>query len=412
MTAQPHCRSCRAPLASVFADLGLSPISNAFPRAGAAGAGERIYPLKAMVCDACFLVQIEDVAGREAHFNDDYAYFSSFSADWLDHARRYAAMAVERFALGARSSVVEIASNDGYLLRHFVERSIPCLGVDPAGNCAAAARAHGVETEVGFFGAEMAAKLAGQGSKADLIIANNVLAHVPDLDDFTAGFAALLKPEGTISFEFPHLLNLLAGRQFDTIYHEHYSYLSLLALTPLFARHGLGAYDAETLPTHGGSLRLFVGHAAQGRPASAALQALARREDQAGLGRPETYRAFNEAARAAKRALLTCLIGLKEKGATICAYGAPAKGTTLLNYCGIGTDFIDFTVDRNPEKQGRLIPGTGIAILAPEAILKAKPDYVLILPWNLRDEIMADTAYIRDWGGRFIVPIPEARVVG
>jgi SAM-dependent methyltransferase len=410
-TQQGRCRSCGAPLSTVFVDLGLSPISNAFVRQGSAHAGERIFPLKAFVCDACFLVQIEDVVGREAHFHQEYAYFSSYSTSWMAHARKYAEMAIERFGLGAKSVAIEVASNDGYLLRHFVERGIQCFGIDPAANCAEAALKVGVMTKVGFFGADMARRLAYSGRHADLMTANNVLAHVPDINDFVAGFAILLKPEGTITFEFPHLLKLIAGNQFDTIYHEHYSYLSMTALRPLLARHALAAYDVEILPTHGGSLRVFVGHVGAERGESAALAALIAEEQSAGLRDRAAYLAFHEAVRRTKRKLLQCLIALKESGARICAYGAPAKGTTLLNYCGIGTDFIDFTVDQSFEKQQRTVPGTTISILEPEAIRSAKPDFVLILPWNLSEELMIHLDYIREWGGRFILPIPEPLVV-
>ena len=408
---QPTCRSCGAPLSTVFADLGLSPISNAFPRADTIATGEHVWPLKAMACDRCLLVQIEDIVGRDTHFNDDYAYFSSVSSSWLDHAKRYVDMAVDRFSLTAASHVVEVASNDGYLLRHFVARGIPSLGVDPAGNCAVAAKAWGVKTEVGFFGADMARHLAATYGKADLMVANNVLAHVPDLDDFVAGFAALLKTEGTITFEFPHLMQLVNGAQFDTIYHEHYSYLTEIALAPLFDRHGLVAYDVERIQTHGGSLRLFVGHKATGQRETPALRQLIDEERRAGLDDIATYWAFMASVQATKRAILSCLIPLKNAGATICGYGAPAKATTLLNYCGIGADFLDFTVDRSPEKQGRRIPGTGIEILPPEAISKYRPDYILILPWNLKDEIISQLAYVREWGCRFIVPIPEPTIL-
>lgn len=410
-TPQPlNCRSCRAPLSRIFADLGLSPIANAFPSADQPSP-ESIYPLRAFVCDACLLVQVEPIESRESHFHADYAYFSSYSQSWLAHARRYAEMAIDRFRLTPASRVVEIGSNDGYLLRHFVGRGIPVLGIDPAEKAAAAAGAHGVETHVGFFGRDLGRALAGKGLSADLIVANNVLAHVPDLDDFLGGFSALLKPAGTITFEFPHLLKLIELTEFDTIYHEHYSYLSLVALRRLFPRHDLAPIDVERLPTHGGSLRLFVGKASAARGESAALAALVAEERAAGLHDPATYAAFDARVRARKRALLRLLIELKESGARLCGYGAPAKATTLLNYCGIGTDFIDFTVDRNPAKQGRLVPGTRIPILAPAALAAARPDYVLILPWNLAEEIIGDLAYVRDWGGRFILPIPEPRIV-
>jgi 2-polyprenyl-3-methyl-5-hydroxy-6-metoxy-1,4-benzoquinol methylase len=406
-----RCRSCGAPLATPFVDLGSSPISNAFRAAAEMSEPETFYPLRVHVCDACWLVQLDDLAGRDAHFNADYAYFSSYSSTWLQHAERFAAMAVDRLHLGPSSRVVEVASNDGYLLQYFLKRGIPSLGVDPAANCAEAARRnHGLETVVAFFGRDTAMALRDKRGPADLIVANNVLAHVPDLNDFVAGFATLLAPEGTATFEFPHLLELIARSEFDTIYHEHYSYLSLLAVTPLFARHNLAVVDVERQPTHGHSLRLFVRHAAVARPAPA-VATLVADERAAGLDRRATYDGFAEKVRETKRALLTLLVGLKREGKTIAGYGAPAKGNTLLNYCGIRTDFIDFTVDRNPAKQGRFLPGTGIPVLAPNELRRAKPDYVLILPWNLQDEIIADCAFVREWGGRFIVPIPEARVL-
>jgi 2-polyprenyl-3-methyl-5-hydroxy-6-metoxy-1,4-benzoquinol methylase len=406
-----QCRSCGAPLSVLFADLGPSPISNDFPTPEQAAKGERVYPLRAFVCDRCWLVQLQDVVEREVHFNAEYPYFSSFSSTWLDHARRFADFAVERFKLDRQSRVVEIASNDGYLLQHFVKRGIPSIGIDPAANCAEAARKCGVETLVAFFGSTFAEQLRASHGPADLIVANNVLAHVPDLSDFVVGVSALLKPHGVATFEFPHLLELIARNEFDTIYHEHYSYLSLLAVEPLFARHGLKVIDAERLPTHGHSLRLYVMPSAAASGRSAALEQLAQDERAAGLDQLAVHSKFSDRAKATKRLLLKLLISLKKEGKTIVGYGAPAKGTTLLNYCGIGTDFLDFTVDRNPAKQGRLVPGTGIPIRAPEAIRAAKPDYVLILPWNIAEEIMADLAEIKTWGGRFIVPIPEPKIV-
>jgi ubiquinone/menaquinone biosynthesis C-methylase UbiE len=409
------CRSCGAPLTTLFADLGVLPISNAFPSSEGALAGEKFYPLRAFACSACWLVQIEDIAtSPETHFHRDYPYFSSYSSSWIDHARQYAEMAITRLNLEPGSRIVEIASNDGYLLRHFVNRAgIASLGVDPAAKCALAASAHGVDTRVAFFSKTLATDLAKEGWCADLVIANNVLAHVPDLNDFVAGMAIVLKSDGTATLEFPHLLSLIENVAFDTIYHEHYSYLSLLALKPLFARHGLLIYDVEKLATHGGSLRLFVAHVSdQRRSPSVALDAIAAEERAFGLADLRTYAAFSERVSAHKRALLKLLIGLKETGARICGYGAPAKGTILLNYCGIRRDLVDFTVDRNPEKQGRSIPGTGIPILDPEEIARRKPNYVLILPWNLSDEIIQEWTRINEWGGRFIVPTPVPRVIG
>ena len=411
MTAAQACRGCGTGLARVFVDLGMSPISNALPPYSKPARPEVFYPLLAYVCDACHLVQVADVAEKEAHFHDDYLYHSSFSSSWLEHARQYAGAATERLGLGRESRVVEIGSNDGYLLRWFVERGVPCLGVDPAAAAARRAEAVGVPTRIAFFSAALAREMRRDGQAADLIVANNVLAHVPDLNDAVAGIAALLKPDGTVTVEFPHLLELIRHNQFDTIYHEHYSYFSLIALLPVFARHGLAIHDADRLATHGGSLRIHARHAARAPEPSATLDAILVEERVHGLDKPAAYEAFAERVRATKRDLLTLLIGLKRQGKRIAGYGAPAKATSLLNYCGIGTDFIDFTVDRNPAKQRRLIAGTRIPILAPDAIEAARPDYVMTLPWNLREEIMADMAGIRAWGGKFIVPIPRPEIV-
>lgn len=406
------CRSCGAPLSTTFADLGLSPISNAFPHVDRRRQAELFYPLKAFVCSQCRLVQLEDFESREVHFNEDYAYFSSVSTSWLSHAERYAAAMIARLQLGPTSRVIEVASNDGYLLRNFVARGIACLGIDPAANCAEAAmRNFNVETRVGFFGSELGKVLAAEGWQADLIAANNVLAHVPDPNDFVSGFATLLKREGTATFEFPHLLELVRHCQFDTIYHEHYSYLSLLAVEPLFARVGFRVYDAERLSTHGGSLRLFVCHQAAPFPETGAVAALRSEEREAGLGTDQFYTAFADSVRATKRSLLRLLISLKDSQARICGYGAAAKGTTLLNYCGIGTDILDFVVDRNPRKQGRFVPGTAIPILDVAAIDEERPDYILILPWNIRHEIMDSMSHARRWGAKFIVPIPSPEIL-
>jgi SAM-dependent methyltransferase len=405
--ASPACRSCGAPLTAVLIDLGMTPISNAFVRADHASFSERFYPLKSFVCDRCWLVQLEDFETPETHFHADYVYFSSFSDSWLAHARSFVEKAVARFALGTTSRVVEVGSNDGYLLQYFVERGIPCLGVDPASNCARAAwDLRRVPTEVAFFGSKAAMKLREQGGAADLIIANNVLAHVPDINDFVSGFKVLLRERGVATFEFPHVLEMIRNVEFDTIYHEHYSYLSLLTLEPLFERHGLQVVDAERLPTHGGSLRLYVAHA--GRAAVArSVGELRGEEVRAGLDRLATYETFGHRVRQLKRSLLRLLISLIEGGKSVAAYGAPAKGNTLLNYCGIGRDFIGFTVDRNVHKQGLLLPGTRIPVLAPDEIEKRRPDYVVILPWNLRDEIIAQVNQFPDWKGRFIIPVPE-----
>jgi len=402
------CRSCGSPLSHVMADLGMSPVSNSFLRAGDLDRAEPFFPLQALVCDRCFLVQTRDVAGREQHFHDDYLYFSSVSESWVEHARAFSAAAIARERLGPHSFVVEIASNDGYLLQNFVKAGIPCLGIDPARKCAEAAREkYGVPTEVAFFGRDLAARLAAREKQADLIVANNVLAHVPDLNDFASGLAALLAPQGVASIEFPHLMRLMQGNQFDTIYHEHYSYLSLTALAPLFERHGLVMSDVEELATHGGSLRLSIRHAAGAAPASDRLAALLAAEKSASLAHLEGYAAFHARVHQTKRKLLTELIGLKQVAKRIAGYGAPAKGNTLLNYCGIGRDFIDYTVDRSPAKQGLFLPGTHIPILAPEHIFEDKPDIVFVLPWNIREEVMEQMQGIRAWGGQFLIPIPE-----
>ena len=406
-TGSPTCRSCGAPLTAVLIDLGMTPISNAFVRGDHASFSERFYPLKSFVCDRCWLVQLEDFETPETHFHADYVYFSSFSDSWLAHASSFVEKAVARLALGASSRVVEVGSNDGYLLQYFVRLGIPCLGVDPAANCAKAAwELRRVPTEVAFFGSKAATRLRELGGTADLIIANNVLAHVPDINDFVAGFKIMLGEQGVATFEFPHVLEMIRNVEFDTIYHEHYSYLSLLALEPLFARHGLRVIDVERLSTHGGSLRLYVAHADRTTVAEA-VRRLRQEEIQAGLDRLATYEAFGHSVRQLKRSLLRLLIGLLEDGKSVAAYGAPAKGNTLLNYCGIGRDFIAFTADRNVHKQGLLLPGTRVPVLAPDEIAKRRPDYVLILPWNLREEIVAQLNQIPDWTGQFIIPVPE-----
>lgn len=388
------------------------PISNAFVRPEQAEAGERFYPLKVCVCERCWLVQTENYVAPETHFHGDYAYFSGYSETWLAHCREFAAHAVERFGLTSESRVVEVASNDGHLLQYFLERGIPCLGVDPAANCAKVAwEQRRARTEVAFFGTRTAARLLDQSGAVDLIVANNVLAHVPDINDLVAGFKILLKPEGTASFEFPHLLELIRNSQFDTIYHEHYSYPSLIALKPLFTRHGLAIVDVQQLPTHGGSLRLYVRHAETVGAPGRAVGEIEADEVAAGLSAAKTYAIFDARVRALKRALLTLLIDLTNADKTVVGYGAPAKGNTLLNFCGIGADFLPFTVDRSAHKQGLLLPGTHIPIRPPEEIFAFKPDFVLILPWNLREEIMTQLAGIRDWGGKFIVPVPWPTVL-
>jgi hypothetical protein len=391
----------------VLVDLGMTPISNAFVRGDHASFSERFYPLKSFVCDRCWLVQLEDFETPETHFHAEYVYFSSFSDSWLAHARSFVEKVITRLALGADSRVVEVGSNDGYLLQYFVEHGIPCLGVDPAANCAKAAwDLRRVPTEVAFFGSKTAHRLRERRGTADLIIANNVLAHVPDINDFVAGFKILLGEQGMATFEFPHVLEMIRNVEFDTIYHEHYSYLSLLALEPLFERHGLRVVDVERLSTHGGSLRLYVAHAGLASVA-ASVEQLRQEEVLAGLDRLATYETFGQRVRQLKRSLLRLLIELLEDGKSVAAYGAPAKGNTLLNYCGIGRDFISYAVDRNVHKQGLLLPGTRIPVLAPDEIAERRPDYVLILPWNLRDEIVTQINRFPHWTGKFIIPVPE-----
>jgi SAM-dependent methyltransferase len=404
------CRGCGEPLHRTFVDLGAQPLANSFLEPAALNRMEPFYPLHVRVCDRCFLVQLPEVESPESIFGD-YAYFSSFSDAWLRHAEAYVDLMVERLGLDASSHVMEIASNDGYLLQYMVARGIPVLGVEPAANVAEAAEARGVPTHVAFFGAETATRLAAEGWAADLIAGNNVLAHVPDLHDFVAGLAIALKPTGTITLEFPHLLRLMKERQFDTIYHEHFSYISLLAVEPVFARHGLAVVDVDRLPTHGGSLRLYLRHAGGDPEVAAAVDELRDEERAAGLGDLGTYTGFAEQVAEVKRDLLDFLIQARRDGRRVVGYGAPAKGNTLLNYCGVGPELLQYTVDRSPHKQGRFLPGVRIPIHAPEQIAADRPDHVLILPWNIRDEIVEQLAGIRDWGGSFAVPVPRVAVL-
>ena len=406
-----RCRSCGAPLSRVVCDLGLSPISNAFVKLEDAAKGEMFYPLKACVCETCWLVQLESSPDSSAHFHDDYVYFSSFSSGWVEHARQYVEEMTERFELSASSRVVELASNDGYLLQFFIKAGIAALGIEPTANTAAAARAKGVETREAFFGRDTARTLASEGLQADLILGNNVLAHVPDINDFVGGMPLLLNPQGVVTLEFPHLLNLLAENQFDTIYHEHYSYLSLTALVPIFARFALRVFDVETLPTHGGSLRVFLCHSSAEHAESPAVAAMLAIERDEGLATGECYDAFANRVPAIKRELLAFLIEARNAGKSVAGYGAAAKGNTLLNYCGVREDMVAFVADKNPTKQGRLLPGSRIPVVDPSAIMERKPDYLLILPWNIKSEIIAELAAIRNWGGRFVVPIPALEVL-
>ena len=405
------CRFCSAKLEHTVVDLGMSPLCESFLSDAEIDSVEAFYPLRAEVCHECFLVQLPEYVQRERIFTE-YAYFSSYSNAWLEHARAYVSMICEREGLSGNSFVVELASNDGYLLKNFVEREIPCLGIEPAANVAKVARTHGVPTEVAFFDDAKAQQLKAAGKSADLIIANNVLAHVPDLNAFVAGIATLLRPQGTVTAEFPHLQRLFEGNQFDTIYHEHFSYFSLLSLEAVFAQHGLTVFDVEELWTHGGSLRVYARHRSdRSRPLTVRLRALRDRESALGFDRIETYARFEEQVRETKRNLLALLSELKRAGKRIVGYGAPGKSATLLNYCGIRTDLVDFTVDKNPYKHGRYCPGTHIPILHPDALDAARPDYILILPWNVKDEVMAQLAHARAWGARFIIPIPVATVV-
>ncbi|MGV1099885.1 methyltransferase domain-containing protein [Thiovibrio sp. JS02] len=406
----PCCRFCDKRLTHTFVDLGMSPLSNAYVKGEDLRKREIFYPLHAYVCERCFLVQLEEFESPEQIFSE-YAYFSSYSQSWLEHARVYVEEMSKRFGYDNRHQVVEIASNDGYLLQFFQKKGIPVLGVEPAANVAKVAQENGISTVVSFFGVETAKKLVGEGTRADLLLGNNVLAHVPDINDFVAGMKILLRQRGVITMEFPHLLQLMRQNQFDTIYHEHFSYLSLSTVMRIFAHHGLRVFDAEELSTHGGSLRIYAKHAENDMfQESARLHQLLAAEENGGLGRLETYKEFEGKVHKAKRELLQFLVAAKDAGKSVVAYGAAAKGNTLLNYCGIRGDFIDYVVDRSPHKQGMFLPGTHIPIHDPDKIAETKPDYVLILPWNLKDEIERQMRLIREWGGRFVVPIPTVQV--
>jgi C-methyltransferase C-terminal domain/Putative zinc binding domain/Methyltransferase domain len=411
VTQSGLCRFCKTALQHTFVDLGMSPLCESFLRPEQVNQMEAFYPLHVFVCDQCFLVQLEEFVSPDKIFTE-YAYFSAFSDSWLEHSRRYTEQMTDRFHLNGKSLVVELASNDGYLLQYFVKSNVPVLGIEPAVNVAkVAVEKRNVPTLVKFFGEKLAKQLAAEGKQADLLLGNNVLAQVPDLCDFVAGMKALLKPDGVLTMEFPHLLQLIEGNQFDTIYHEHFSYFSLLTTEKIFAAHGLVLFDVEELPTHGGSLRIYGRHREDSsKPVAARVLELKVREEAAGLANLDSYRSFAEKVKNTKRQLLECLIQAKRQGKSIVGYGAPGKGNTLLNYCGVGTDFIDYTVDRNPYKHGQFTPGTHIPIYPPERIRETRPDYLLILPWNLKTEIMQQMSYIREWGGKFIVPIPEATI--
>ncbi len=406
----PCCRFCGAPLQRAFVDLGMSPLANSYLTPIQLNQVEPFYPLRAYVCERCFLVQLEEFESPE-HIFTEYAYFSSCSDTWLQHAKAYTDMVVKRFGLDGQSQVVEIGSNDGYLLQYFVDRGIRVLGIEPAANVAEVAVGKGIPTLIKFFCEATACELVGRGVRADLVVGNNVLAHVPELNDFVRGLRILAKPQGVIALEFPHLMRLMAENQFDTIYHEHFSYFSLTTVEQILAAHGLMIFDVEELPTHGGSLRIYACHAEDGsKPLSPGVADLRAREEAAGLTRLETYFLFAERVKETKRKVLEFLIAAKRERKSVVGYGAPAKGNTLLNYCGIRSDFLDYTVDRSREKQGRFLPGTHIPVYSLERIVETKPHYLLILPWNIKEEIMRQTAYICEWGGQFVVPIPELKV--
>jgi SAM-dependent methyltransferase len=400
MSDDPGCRFCGAPLSAVFADLGSSPLANSYLPAERLDAMEPFYPLRALVCERCFLVQLQEYESPSQIFSD-YAYFSSYSKSWLEHSRAYSEHIARRLGLGAHSQVIELASNDGYLLQYFRERGIPVLGVEPAANVAAVAKQRGIPTLVEFFGVATARAMAPE-SAADLLIANNVLAHVPDINDFVGGVQILLKPGGVVSMEFPHLLRLMEGKSWDTIYHEHFSYFSFLTVSRVFAAHGLRLFDVEELSTHGGSLRIYGAHHDDAsKPDTERAVTLRERERQAGFEALATYTGYAANVAADKRQILGFLIALKNQGRRVVAYGAPAKGNTLLNYCGLGRDFFDYAVDVSPHKQGHYLPGSRIPIRPPTLLREDRPDVVVILPWNLREEIAREHAYIREWGGRF-----------
>jgi SAM-dependent methyltransferase len=404
------CRSCSAPLERIFVDLGMSPPCEDFLTAERLADPEQFYPLDVRICDGCLLVQLPEHLRAEDIFTE-YAYFSSYSDSWVEHARRFVDEIVERLSLGAGSRVVEVASNDGYLLRHVLRKGIPALGIEPARNIARAASAAGIPTIPEFLTRALAEEIVQREGSADLVVANNVFAHVPDLNDFTAGLQVLLAPRGVLTIEVAHLVRLIEGNQFDTIYHEHFMYYTLLSAEQTLARHGLRVFDVEELPTHGGSLRLFVVHAESPLPGTRRLEELREREIAGGYGTPEGYAGFGRRVEATKRELLALLIEEKTAGRSIAGYGAPGKGNTLLNYCGIRTDFVDYLVDRNPYKHGRFTPGTRIPIHPPERLRETRPDRVLVLPWNLQAEIVAQLGYIREWGGQLIIPIPHATTV-
>jgi SAM-dependent methyltransferase len=409
-TPTKPCRFCGVSLERTFVDLGMSPLCETYPSTNELDRGEVYYPLRVYVCDRCFLVQLGEYETPENIFGD-YPYFSSYSDSWLKHAENYCHKMMTDLSLGGQSFVVEVASNDGYLLQYFVRQQVPVLGIEPAANVAKVAVEKGVPTVVKFFGTQLAKELAAEGRRADLVVGNNVLAQVPDLNDFVEGLKVLLKPEGILTLEFPHLLRLIERNEFDTIYHEHFSYFSMLATARILEAHALKVFHVEELPTHGGSLRVYACRAEnEKRNIRPSVANLIAEESRAGLASPEGYEQFAQRVKEIKLALVNFLITAARQGKSVAGYGAPGKSATLLHYCGIGKDLIQFTVDRSPYKQGRFLPGSHIPILHPDRIREAKPDYVIILPWNLKDEIMEQMAFIREWGGRFVVPIPELRI--
>lgn len=405
------CRFCGADLQHTFVDLGMSPLCETYPSLAEINRGETYYPLHVYVCGTCFLVQLEEYENPDTIFGE-YLYFSSYSDSWLKHAANYCASMTSRFGLDQKSFVVEVASNDGYLLQYFVQRNVPVLGIEPAANVAKVAVEKGVPTQVTFFGTRLAEELVREGRSADLVLGNNVLAQVPDLNDFVEGLKVLLKPEGVLTLEFPHLLKLIEHNEFDTIYHEHFSYFSMLTTVRLMEAHGLKVFDVQELPSHGGSLRVFACRAdAKTHPLEPGVARVLQDEEEAGLHTVDGYENFARQVKETKLALLDLLLNAAREGKRVAGYGAPGKSATLLHYCGIGKDLIEYTVDRNPYKQGRFLPGTHIPIYHPDRIRETKPDYVVILPWNLQKEIMQQLQYIREWGGKFVVPIPTAAVL-
>jgi 2-polyprenyl-3-methyl-5-hydroxy-6-metoxy-1,4-benzoquinol methylase len=411
MVQKNQCRFCGEPLNHIFLDLGISPLANSYVHLERLQQSESMYPLKTFVCDSCYLVQVEDYESPN-HIFSDYAYFSSFSESWLSHCESYVNQMINRFELNSQHQVIEIASNDGYLLQYFSEREVPVLGIEPAANVAAVAKEKGIATVVDFFGTKLANGLREQGKSADLLLGNNVLAHVPSLNDFVSGMKIVLKSTGVITMEFPHLMQLIANVQFDTIYHEHYSYFSFTTVCALFAKHELTVFDVEKLQTHGGSLRIYAQHTEyEEREVSPRVSQLLEEESAYGMTDLSMYQTYREKASRLKRDVVSLCIDIKNEGKTIAGYGAPAKGNTLLNYCGLDRDYFDYTVDRSPHKQGKLLPGSRIPIYTPDKIKETKPDYLFILPWNLVDEIILQTEYIREWGGKWIVPVPHAVII-